>query len=509
MIQKSNPVIYSDFPDIDIIRVEDTYYMVSTTMHFMPGCSILKSYDLLNWEFVGHAYDHLDETPNQKLETGNIYGQGMWAPSFRYHKGTFYISFAANDTRKTYLFTATNPEGPWKKSFIDGFYHDASLLFDDDGRAYLVYGNTTIHLVELEHDLSGPRLEGLNRILVEDTADVGLGYEGAHIQKRNGKYYLFLIHWPNFGAKRRAQWCYIADSLAGEFTGRCMIDDDLGFHNQGVAQGGMVDTPNGDWYLFMFQDRGAVGRVPIIIPVDFDEDYPVIKNGSIPSELEVVSTRSDYGYMPLNGSDDFKYGKGQRLKSFWQFNHQPHDDLWSVTERQGAFRLTSAKLSPNLTHAHNTLTQRTMGQKSAAWVTVDGSYLKEGDYAGICAFQGGYGAIALTKKAENYYLVMLNRLANYEVTMGYVKDIEPAIEQAVIPIKLPITTLKVDVDFEDLKDEAHFSYYEDNQWKPLGVSHKLHFKLDHFTGCRFGLFLYSTKKIGGMADFLDFKYSVK
>jgi len=509
MIRKRNPIIYSDFPDIDIIRVKNTYYMISTTMHFMPGGSILKSYDLLHWEFVGHVYEHLDKTLCQKLEMSNIYGQGMWAPSFKFHKGKFYICFSANDTKKTYLFTAKDPSGPWKKSFIDGFYHDAALLFDDDNRVYMVYGNTTIHLIELKADLSAPKLDGLNRILITDTADVDLGYEGAHLQKRNGKYYLFLIHWPKSGTKRRKQWCYIADSLTGEFSGKCIIDDDLQFHNQGVAQGGMVDTPDGDWYLFMFQDRGAVGRVPILIPIDFKKDHPIIKNNTIPLELSVTSMKPTYEYLPLNGGDDFMYKEGQKLKPFWQFNHQPNNDLWSVTKRQGAFRIETAKTVPNLTQACNTLTQRTIGPRSSAWVSVDGSNLKEGDYAGICVLQGSYGAIALTKINGNYYLEMLNRSAEYEVTMGCVKDNEPAIKHATILLDNPVITLKIEVDFENLKDEARFSYRENNQWKPLGIVHQLHFKLDHFTGCRFGLFLYSTKKIGGMADFLNFEYSLE
>jgi len=506
MTQKTDPIIYSDFPDIDIIRVEDTYYMVSTTMHFTPGCSILKSYNLVNWELISHAYDELDGTPKQKLEGSSAYGQMMWAPTFRYHQGVFYLIFAANDTRKTYLFKATHPEGPWEKSYIEGFYHDSSLLFDDDDRVYLVHGNREIELIELAQDLSGPKPGGLKRIVVVEDGDVRLGYEGAHLQKRNGKYYLFLINWPN-GDGRRSEWCFIADSLEGEFKGKKIIDDDLGFHNQGIAQGGMIDTPDGDWYMFMFQDRGAVGRIPMLIPMEFDdEDYPVIKGGRIPLELSIPSTRPDYQYAPLNDSDNFNYQPGEKLKHFWQFNHQSHPDLWSITERKGAFRITTDKLVPNLTQAYNTLTQRTMGPKSSAWVTVDGTGLKEGDYAGICALQGCYGAIALTKKDEQYQLVMINRPADYEARMGDIWDNQPPIEQARIQVDSPVVTLKVEADFTELKDEACFFYQENNLWQPLGDAHQLYFKLDHFVGCRFGLFMYSTENTGGQADFLDFHY---
>ena len=106
-----HPIIQMDFPDPDVIRVEDTYYMVSTTMHFIPGCVILRSYDLRNWEIVERVYDYLDETEGQRLQNhSGIYGKGMWAASIRYHKNRFYLCFVANDTGKTYLYQRTFPD---------------------------------------------------------------------------------------------------------------------------------------------------------------------------------------------------------------------------------------------------------------------------------------------------------------------------------------------------------------------------------------------------------------
>lgn len=153
-----NPITRLDYPDPDVIRVEDTYYMVSTTMHFMPGCEILQSFDLVHWEHVTYVYETLDHTDAQQLKSGqNIYGQGMWAASLRYHEGRFYICFVANDTRKTYLYTSEKIDGPWKKQLIEGFYHDGSLLFDEDGRNYIVYGNDEIWITELNEDLTAQR----------------------------------------------------------------------------------------------------------------------------------------------------------------------------------------------------------------------------------------------------------------------------------------------------------------------------------------------------------------
>ena len=244
--QEINPITRLDYPDPDVIRVDNTYYMVSTTMHFMPGCEILRSYDLVNWEHASYVYDVLDSTPGQKIEgEENIYGQGMWAASLRYHKGIFYVCFVANDTGKTYLYSAPSIEGPWKKSYIKGFYHDCSILFDDDDRVYIASGNKYIRLQELDADLNGPKEGGIDRIVVKDEGHPGLGYEGTHFYKINGKYYLFFIHSLREEWKR-VEACFVSDSLEGEFTGGDVLNDDMGYCNQGVAQGGIVDTPDGE-----------------------------------------------------------------------------------------------------------------------------------------------------------------------------------------------------------------------------------------------------------------------
>lgn len=516
MGKKRNPVAYTDFPDPDIIRVGDTYYMATTTMHYMPGCDILRSYDLMNWEYVGHAYETLDDTPGHRLEdTAQIYGQGMWAPPFCYHEGTFYINFTANDTHKTYLLTAEDPAGPWEKRTIEGFYYDSSLFFDDDGRVYIVHGNKELHLTELTPEVTGPKPGGLDRMVVRDVDEVNLGYEGSHLYKKDGKYYLFTCHMLKSGNAWKTEDCFIADSLTGTFRGKCMIDDDMGYHRLGVAQGGMVDTPEGEWYAFMFQDRGALGRAPMIMPLHFDgEGFPVIgTDGSVPEYVSAPGTRPDHEYEPLNGDDDFVYETDAAgnavLKPFWQFNHNPVKELWSVTERPGAFRLRSGKVCSSLAYGYNTLTQRTFGPESEAWVTVDGSCLKDGDYAGISAFIGCYGAVALTRQDGKYFLVMLGKPALNDTVYADADYLEPAAEYERIPVDCACVTLKVHTDFTDMRDRADCFYLADEEWKHIGISQKMYFKMDHFTGCRFGLFLFSTKQTGGYADFMKFRYRKK
>ncbi len=508
----TNPIIEADFPDPDIIRVEDAYYMASTTMHFMPGCDILRSYDLLNWELIAHAYDILEDTEKERLENNeNAYGQGMWAPSLRFHQGTFYITFTANDTQRTYLLTAKDPCGPWKKTNIDGFYHDNSLFFDDDGRVYIVYGNKEIWLTELRSDLTGPKAGGLHRLLAVDEENIHLGFEGSHLYKYKDFYLLFCCHMLAYGSARKSQVCFKAASLQGEFLGKCIIDDDMGYHNLGVAQGGMVDSPDGIWYAFMFQDRGAVGRSPVIAPMEFFNGYPVVgDNGMIPEHIESSSARPGYRYESLYGDDDFEYQQDSNgkvnLKLFWQFNHIPQNDLWTVTQRRGAFRLYSGKLCVNVLQSKNTLTQRTFGPRSSACITIDGSRILDGDYAGISAFMSCYGFVALTKSDGQYYLVMQGKPANDESIFGEPEYGALPVEYERLPYKRSYVRLKVTVDYTDKRDEARFCYWTGRSWKQIGITSRLYFKMDHFTGCRFGLCYYSTMLTGGCADFIEFRY---
>jgi len=371
-----NPLIKMDYPDPDVIRVDDTYYMVTTTMYFMPGCEILRSYDLINWEHASYVYETLDGTASQKLiGNENIYGKGMWAATIRYHKNKFYVCFAANDTHITYLYVSENINGPWDKRYIKGFYHDCSLLFDNDDKVYIIYGNNDIWLTQLKDDLSAPLEGGLNKIIISDKGNNILGYEGSHFYKINGKYYIFLIH-SKKDKWMRTEACFMSDTIDGDFKGSDVLEDDRGYCGQGVAQGGIVDTPDGKWYAILFQDSGAVGRIPILIPVSWKNDFPVFgENGKIPDEITVKSTRPDYVYTPLFGNDDFK-SSSNKLDYKWQFNHEPDKTAYKYDGENGRFELFANKVCNDVTQSTNTFTQRTLFPFCSAEVTVDASRLK-------------------------------------------------------------------------------------------------------------------------------------
>ena len=145
----TNPLFYEEFSDPDLIRVGTDYYLTGTTMHSMPGLPVLHSKDLVNWEFLSYALDKLDLGPEYRLGGGkNIYGQGIWAPSFRYHNGTFYI-FSNVNHQTTQVFRAADPAGPWTHTQMKRAFHDLSVLFDDDGKVYVVWGYRNIHIAHL------------------------------------------------------------------------------------------------------------------------------------------------------------------------------------------------------------------------------------------------------------------------------------------------------------------------------------------------------------------------
>ena len=530
-----NPITKTDYPDPDIIRVGNIYYMISTTMYFFPGGEILRSYDLVHWEIATHIFVSLDETPAERLENGeNCYGKGMWAASLRYHEGRFYVVFVSHGQENTHLFISSITDGAdmsectWEHRRIQGYYHDCSLLFDDDGRIFLVHGNMQIHLTELKEDLTGPKEGGIDKLIIRDNPEkVILGYEGSHFYKINGLYYLTLIHWPK--DSRRTESVFVCDTVDGEYIGRDVCCDDMGYHNMGVAQGGIVDTPDGRWYSVMFRDSGAVGRMPVLVPVTFPMDayseeaglgksevgrsytleayLPVFgEEGTVPEEFEVPDGKPGYVYESLFTSDDFvSDGTEAKLKSQWQWNHVPDDGLWELL-LSGGLKITTGKVCTNLVQARNVLTQRMYFPGCAGDVTVDCSGLKDGDFAGLCVHQGCYGFIGVMKEEDRYYLV---RLVKSEPVKGFgigSSDTQPGVITDRVLIEKPTVRVRIEADFADMKDTARFFYEKDSAGISLGEEHKPAFRLDHFTGARFGLAVFSTKQAGGSAVFTHFRY---
>lgn len=498
-MQGINPVIYADFPDPDVVRVGDTYYMISTSMHMFPGAQILRSYDLAHWEHCGYVYDTLGETARQRMEgdpaqgPAHIYGKGMWAASLKHHGGLFHVVFTSNDTGHSYHYTAEQAEGPWTRQPMEGFWYDPGLLFDDDGKVYIAHGNRTVRITELTSDLSAKKSGGLDRIVVVDD-NPRLGWEGSHLIKHDGWYYLFCIHWrPDH---MRAMGCFRAKTLDGDFEGGEFMELDLDGRHAGVAQGGPVQLHDGSWALFLFQDHGAVGRIPVVVPFRWVDGWPVVPGArvadEVPKHLDLPSSRPEHQYTPLYASPEL--GGTKPLSPLWQWNHEPHPALVDTTH---GLRIATDRLATDATQAINTLTQRCFGPKCEAGVCLHPEDMKVGDYAGICALMGCFAQLAVTRRADGLYLVYTR------------KDAESG--EIITEVDRPLgETARLHAEFDFTNDTVQFRVLDGEEgWLPIGSPHQLVYRLDHFMGCRIGLFMYSTREAGGSARFTGFAYHVE
>jgi len=491
----SNPIIFADVPDMSMIRVGDTYYMSSTTMHMNPGVPIMKSKDLVNWELVNYAYNTLGDMDELNLNNGkNNYGKGSWASTIRFHNGLFYVSTFAQTTNKTYIFTTKDIEkGPWVEHSFKPSYHDNSLFFDDDGRIYLVTGSGKLKILEVKEDLSGVK-EGTVKVLIENASapagNIGLPAEGSQLFKHDGKYYLYNICWPRGGM--RTVLVHRADKITGPWEGK------VAFQDQGVAQGGMIDTPDGRWFAYLFQDHGSVGRIPYIVPMKWEDGWPVIGvNGKLPESLDLPASK---GITPgIVAADEFNRKKGElALPLVWQWNHMPDNKLWSVTQRKGYLRLTTGRIDTMFLQARNTLTQRTFGPVSSGITSIDVSNMKEGDFAGLSLLQKKFGQVGVKFVDGVKSIVMVNGSGRVPV------------ENQSIPLTQKTVYLKAECDFKNKTDIGYFFYSLDGKsWNPIGSQLKMEYSMPHFMGYRFGLFNYSTKNPGGFVDFDYFRIEDK
>ena len=496
----SNPVIWADVPDPDVIRVGDDFYMVSTTMHLVPGAPIMHSKDLVNWEIVSYLYDRLGDKPNYDLKEGTVYGRGQWATSLRYHNGTYYAYFSPNDTPyKGYVYTTSDPKKGWTLSSRIPHFHDTSLFFYDDGKAYIFYG--TGQLRELKPDLSDVMPGGVDMKIFERDKEENALLEGSRVIKHDGKYYLLMISWPR-GGKRR-QVCYRADKITGPYEKKVILEDAFaGFPY--VAQGTIVDDGKGNWYGVIFQDRNGVGRVLTVMPCRWVDGWPMLgdENGHVPATMS--KPVQGYSSEGLVVSDDFS---GEKLKLNWQWNHNPMNECWSLNARKGYLRLTTGRVVDNLFVAPNTLTQRMEGPKCSGVVCMDLSGMKDGDVAGLSAFNGDAGILAVTCQGSRKYLTMKTESVKLDDNNKSVTGIDRN-EIQKVELTSDVIYLRLDGDFRLNKDIASFYYSYDNKgWKKIGTDFKMIFDYRRFfMGTKFALFNYATKSLGGFVDIDFFNY---
>jgi beta-xylosidase len=500
----SNPLFYEEFEDPDVIRVGEDYYLAGTTMHMNPAVQIMHSKDLVNWELVGYCMDRLDLGPAFRLEGGNVYGRGIWAPCLRYYKGMFYIFSNVNGVGLQ-VFRSKSVNGPWERNQLPG-RHDLSILFDDDGKIYLIYGNGSPYPIEeLAPDLKSFKTDAPKRSLV------GKMGEGHHLYKINGKY----VDVSAIPGGPVDQMVAVADSIDGPWRIERMVQgeslgvtaaaplrarrDDRGLW---LHQGGIVDTPSGEWWSIIMSDHGSAGRMVSLVPITWNNGFPLI--GLLGNLRKAPNTwikpNTGYAQEPKPAfvhDDNFDTGK---LNPLWQWNHVPDDAKWSLTERPGVLRLHSLPAN-DFYSARNSLCQRPPGPESIMTVEFDTSGLTQGDTAGLALLSAPYAWIGVVKTSDATTLQMFTGGGKRSRGPGAAA---PASTNAplVSPIAPPTHLwLRVQCNFDN--DEAIFSWSSDGkEFTPLGKPFTMTFQLTTFQGVRPALFNFNTDgKPGGYADF--------
>ena len=476
----ANPPLYADYPDPDIIRVGDDFYFATTTFANSPGLTILHSQDLVNWKNVSHVIPRLDGREQYDLKNGTAYRLGVFAPSLRYHDGTFYIAVTPVK-QNTRIFFAKSIVGPWQYHELDRAAFDPGLYIEPDGTAYIATsGGWDGHVTLLTLSRNFSKVVSAREIFYHK------GIEGSKVIKRGDWYYIF-----NALPAKLALTCSRAKSIFGPYETIVSLDDNKGGH-----QGAIVDLPDGNWYGFIMRDCGAVGRMTNICPISWRDDWPVWGTPDAPGEVP-VSARKPIQGKPIcqpATSDDFE---SATLGLQWLWNHNPDDTRWSLTERRGWLRLKSTD-SVDFWNARNTLTQKGQGPVSCGEVKFDLRGLKVGDVCGFGTLGKINGQITVQCQQDGAALLAMNVIVDGGISETRV------VTKSILRGDL---YLRTSLDFVRNKGTCAYSL-DGAQWTGLGGEFELAFdwRTGTFQGEQFAIFCYNSVPSGGYVDIDWFKF---
>jgi len=409
-----NPVLHADYSDPDVIRVGDDFYMVSSSFNVAPALPILHSKDLVNWKIIGHAlkhqipFDHFSKTQN---------GNGVWAPSIRFHNDEFYIYYPDPDFG-IYLIKAKNVAGPWSTPVLveagKGLI-DPCPLWDDNGKVYLAHayagsraGIKSI-LVVKQMNSTGDKVIDEGK-LVYDGHELDPTIEGPKFYKRNGFYYIFA---PGGGVATGWQTVLRAKNIYGPYERKVVLHQGKTTIN-GPHQGAWVNTPtNEDWFLH-FQDKGAYGRVVHLQPMKWINNWPVIGNDEDGDGIgEPVITYQKPNVIKQSKvltpaeSDEFN---DFNLGLQWQWQANPLATWSFLNPTKGTLRLYSMKIpdsAKNYWEVPNLLLQKFPAEVFTAPTKLHFTpNLKlENEKTGLIVSGLSYVNIAIKSKKDGIYLV--------------------------------------------------------------------------------------------------------
>jgi beta-xylosidase len=457
--------------------------MVCSEFHYM-GMPVLESDDMVNWTIIAQIYSRLDYPKYDKFEA---YADGSWAPAIRYQNGKFFVFFCT-PSDGLLMSSAEKPEGPWApltEVRKGPGWEDPCPFWDEDGQAYLGHSRVGAGPI-IVHKMSSDGTRLLDEGLTVYTGPVA---EGTKMFKRNGYYYMSI---PEGGVGAGWQTILRSKNIYGPYEKKVVLETGSTKIN-GPHQGALVDTPDGEWWFYHFQESGAMGRVVHLQPVRWMDDWPVIgvdidRNG-IGEPVYVWKKPAVGKNVPVHApqsDDDFN---SAALGLQWQFNHNPDNAAWSLTDKKGFLSMKALKAN-GFFNAKNTLTQKIMGATGEITTAIDISRLGEGQKAGLSCFSSIYSLIGVQRKDGKNQIF-------FETDKKQQTQTPPQV------ISAKVVYLKMKLDFNTHTSSFFFSL-DNKTFKPFGQEFKAAF--GHWKGARIGLYSYNEEADGGVALFDWFKY---
>ncbi len=410
----TNPVINADYsdPDVCVGASGEDYYMTASSFQCSPGLPILHSKDLVNWEIINYAIGSLYEGDEQLLShfSKTQHGNGVWAPSIRYHQGWYYIYWGDPDYG-VYMVKTQDPAGEWTKPLcvIKGQgYIDTTPLWDDDGRCYLVNGWANSRskfasvLTVREMSADGTHAIGQPVIVFDGNGTENRTCEGPKFYKRDGWYWIMC---PAGGVPTGFQLAMRSKSPYGPYEHKIVLQQGKTNIN-GPHQGGWVHTKYGeDWFLH-FQDKEAYGRVVHLNPVDWSTGWPMMgKKGEPVTTYKKPKSSSNVIVNPVE-NDEFN---APVIGKQWEW-HANYDEKFGVPTAFGTMRIYTYKLSDgwkNLWEVPNMLLQKTPADVFTVTAKLRFTSKADGQMGGLIMMGHNYQALVVKRVGKEFQLCVI------------------------------------------------------------------------------------------------------
>lgn len=400
-----NPIIHADYSDPDAIRVGDDFWMTASSFNAVPGLPILHSKDLVNWTIVNHAFR--EQHPKEVFDKPQ-HGNGVWAPSIRFHKGEYYIYYGDPDFG-IYMTKTRDPRGEWSKPLLvkeaKGWI-DPSPLWDDDGNAYLVHAfagsRAGVKSILVVNKLSSDGTRVLDQgTIVFDGHDADPTVEGPKFYKFNGYYYILA---PAGGVATGWQLALRSKNVFGPYEKKIVLAQGKSPIN-GPHQGALVDTPSGEPWFLHFQDKGPYGRVVHLQPVAWKDGFPMMGvDGEPVLTFKKPAVAKQAPVQTPQDSDEFT---GTELGRQWQWQANAKPAWGFMVPDKGVFRLFSEQPPDgfkNLWDGPNLILQKLPAEEFTATAKVSISPRVAGEKFGLLLMGQDYSYLGVSFKDGKLYI---------------------------------------------------------------------------------------------------------